>query len=82
MTTKTEHAELFTFLDAVRNNQNNTADLFAAGQIEAALDASGVKLTTAQREQAIKALESTPPEEVAAVTDILSPPEPGKRYIN
>jgi hypothetical protein len=82
MTTKTEHAELLTFLGAMRDNENNTADLFAAGQIEAALDASGVKLTAAQRELAIKALEETAPEDLAGVTDILSVPEPNKRFIN
>jgi hypothetical protein len=82
MTTKTEHVELLTFLDAMRDNQNNTADLFAAGQIEAALDASGVKLTAAQRELAIKTLESTPPEELRGVTDILSLPEHNKRVVN
>ncbi|HET8934046.1 MAG TPA: hypothetical protein VFN67_11425 [Polyangiales bacterium] len=82
MTTKTDHAELLTFLDAMRDNHNNTADLFAAGQIEAALDASGVRLTAAQRALAIETLESTAPEELAGVTDILSLPEHNKRVVN
>ena len=76
------HAELFVFLDAMRDKKSNAADLFAAGQIGAALDAAGVKLSAKQRELAIKTLESISPDKLAEVAELLRVPDIFKVAVN